>query len=183
LSSAVTPWRNTTVTPEGLACHYHIEGLLVTDAEQKAVYSGLAIDLALWIARHNGQIDTLEPAVDALARMANSTLDQQELASLGAVIARISDAVSSIIRQDPDKANPGRPWRILLLNHAIVATRSHDTDTMEMAFEVLTAHLPEDAGKFFSEGMQQMDALNYPPHVRKVMEKYHNDWSRNRSLH
>ena len=54
---------------------------------------------------------------------------------------------------------------------------------MEEAFAVLTRHLPEDAARFFTEGMEQMDALNYPPHVRKVMEKYHRQWTRNRSLH
>ena len=31
---------------------------------------------------------------------------------------------------------------------------------------------PEDAGQFFTEGMQQMDALNYPEYVRAVMAKY-----------
>ena len=47
----------------------------------------------------------------------------------------------------------------------------------------LPSKLPEDATRFFSEGMQQMDALDYPPHVRKVMEKYHHEWPVNRSLH
>jgi len=154
-----------------------------TDAEQKTAYSNLAIDLALWIARHNGQIDTLEPVVDALAQLANSAHNPQELTTLGKVIERISDAISSIIRQDLDKSNPGRPWRILLLNRAIIATRSHDPDTMGKAFEVLTNNLPEEAAQFFNEGMQQMDALNYPQHVREVMEKHHSDWSRKHSLH
>jgi hypothetical protein len=54
---------------------------------------------------------------------------------------------------------------------------------MEQAFAVLTEKLPEDAPRFFTEGMQQMDALNYPAHVRKVMEKYHRQWTRNRALH
>jgi hypothetical protein len=54
---------------------------------------------------------------------------------------------------------------------------------MEEAFAVLTRHLPEDAARFFTEGMQQMDALNYPSHVREVMEKYHRQWTLNRSLH
>jgi hypothetical protein len=31
---------------------------------------------------------------------------------------------------------------------------------------------PEDAGQFFTEGMQQMDALNYHKYVRAVMAKY-----------
>jgi hypothetical protein len=32
---------------------------------------------------------------------------------------------------------------------------------------------PEDAEQFFTEGMQQMDALNYREHARAVMAKYH----------
>jgi hypothetical protein len=48
---------------------------------------------------------------------------------------------------------------------------------------VLTSKLPEDATRFFSEGMGQMDALDYPPHVRAVMEKYHREWPVNRALH
>ena len=87
------------------------------------------------------------------------------------------------IRQDLEKMNLGRPWRVLLLNNSIVATRSHDTDLMEAAFAILTSQLPEDATRFFSEGMEQMEALDYPPHVRQVMEKYHREWPVNRSLH
>jgi hypothetical protein len=72
---------------------------------------------------------------------------------------------------------------VLLLNRGIVATRSHNTRAMEEAFAVLTQHLPEGAARFFTEGMEQMDALNYPAHVREVMEKYHRQWTLNRSLH
>jgi hypothetical protein len=72
---------------------------------------------------------------------------------------------------------------VLLLNQSIIATRSHNPELMEQAFATLTGKLPEDAARFFSEGMQQMDALNYPEHVRKVMEKYHRQWTVNRALH
>ena len=54
---------------------------------------------------------------------------------------------------------------------------------METAFALLTRNLPEDASHFFSQGMQQMDALDYPSDVRKIMEKYHSDWPVNRPLH
>jgi hypothetical protein len=54
---------------------------------------------------------------------------------------------------------------------------------MDQAFSVLTHYLPEDAARFFTEGMQQMEALDYPSHVRRVMEKYHRQWTVNRSLH
>ncbi len=139
--------------------------------------------MALWVARHDGQIDTLEPVVDALALLANTIRTPQTLETLSAEIGRIVAAVAPVISRDLEKINPGRPWRVLLLNYSIVATRSHNTAMMEQAFAVLTRHLPEDAGRFFSEGMQQMDALDYPEPVRKVMAKYHRQWSMDRSLH
>ncbi|MGB5259375.1 MAG: hypothetical protein WBO34_02500 [Gammaproteobacteria bacterium] len=145
--------------------------------------AALTVNLALWIATHGGVIDTLEAVVDALALFANTTLDTPALTGLYSIIGTIINAVSPIISQDLEKINPGRPWRVLLLNQSIVATRSHDTELMEEAFAMLTARLPEDAGRFFSEGMQQMDALDYPAHVRKVMARYHRQWNVDRSLH
>jgi hypothetical protein len=145
--------------------------------------AGLAANFALWIARHGGQIDTLEPVADALALLANRLTDPRDLEALNAIMAEISNAVSPVIREDLERINPGRPWRVLLLNRSIVATRSHNTAVMEEAFAFLTHYLPEDAARFFTEGMQQMDALDYPAQVRKVMEKYHRLWTLNRSLH
>jgi hypothetical protein len=152
-------------------------------AGQQQQLATLAINLAFWIARHNGQIETLEPVVDALAQLANSTQEPQLLEQLSAIIEQIIGAVSALISQDLEKMNPGRPWRVLLLNHGIVATRSHNTGLMESAFNLLASKLPEDATRFFNEGMQQMEALDYPPRVRKVMEKYHREWPVDRSLH
>lgn len=143
----------------------------------------LAVELALWIAGHGGQLDTLEPVVDGLAMIANSSRDPADLEALSQVMGRITQAVAPVIREDIEKINPGRPWRILLLNRSIVATRSHNTRVMEEAFAELTRHLPEDAARFFTEGMEQMDALNYPAHVREVMQKYHRQWTLDRALH
>jgi hypothetical protein len=156
---------------------------LAGSGKQRAATAALAVEFALWIADHGGRIDTLEPVVDGLAMIANSSMDPAELESLGRVMGRITDAVAPLIREDLEKINPGRPWRVLLLNRSIVATRSHNTRVMEEAFAMLTRHLPEDAARFFTEGMEQMDALDYPPQVRKVMEKYHRQWTLNRSLH
>lgn len=150
---------------------------------QQQSLTSLAVNTALWIAHHGGQLATLEPVANALALMANSSHEPQELGQLSGVINEIIAAVASPIRQDLEKMNLGRPWRVLLLNNSIVATRSHDTDLMEAAFAILTSQLPEDATRFFSEGMEQMEALDYPPHVRQVMEKYHREWPVNRSLH
>ena len=141
------------------------------------------IAMASWIARHGGQLLNLEPVVDALARSANRTQDPGELLALYQTMGEIIDAVAPVIRQDLEKTNPGRPWRILHLNRAIVATRTHQTDVMDEAFRQLTEHLPEDAADFFLQGMEQMGLLNYPPHVREVMDRYYRKWSVNRSLH
>ncbi|MDH3979793.1 MAG: hypothetical protein OEU91_04690 [Gammaproteobacteria bacterium] len=149
----------------------------------KMEQAALIIDIALWVAQRGGLIDTLEPVVDALARYANTIRDPDKLEALSGVIGQIIAAVSPVISQDLEKINPGRPWRVLLLNQSIIATRSHNTALMEQAFAQLTSKLPEDARQFFTEGIQQMDALDYPESVRKVMEKYHRQWSMDRSLH
>jgi hypothetical protein len=153
------------------------------DDDTRATAAVLAVELALWIAGHGGQLDTLEPVVDGLAMIANSSREPADLEALSLVMGRITEAVAPVIREDIEKINPGRPWRILLLNRSIVATRSHNTRVMEEAFAELTRHLPEDAARFFTEGMQQMDALNYPAHVREVMQKYHRQWTLDRALH
>jgi hypothetical protein len=151
--------------------------------QHRSEISGLVVNLALWIARRGGLIDTLEPVVDALALHANTIREPRLLESLSEVFREIVAAVSPVIRQDLERFNPGRPWRVLLLNQSIVATRSHNTTLMEQAFASLTSHLPDDAPQFFTEGMQQMEALDYPQHVRKVMQKYYRQWTMNRSLH
>jgi hypothetical protein len=164
---------------ENLATHVEQAGL----TEDRPLLTQQVINFAVWVASLGGQIDTLEPVVDALAMVANNTSDAGELESLSGIMDKIAAAVSPVIREDLEKINPGRPWRVLLLNNGIVATRSNNPDIMEAAFAVLTRYLPEDAARFFTEGMEQMETLNYPPQVRKVMEKYHRQWTVNRSLH
>lgn len=149
----------------------------VFDALQAA-----CLNMALWIAARGGEIFTLEPVVDALARSANNS-QGSGLLELYQQIDRIMAATASTIKQDMEKTNPGRPWRILLLNRAIVATRTHQPDTMEEAFQSLEKYLPEDAAQFFAQGMEQMDLLNYPASVRKIMDRYYRKWSLDRSLH
>ena len=135
------------------------------------------------MGRTPGRSDALDEIMPRSGMGANKTSEAAELESLSGIMGEIAAAVSPVIREDLEKINPGRPWRVLLLNNGIVATRSHNPDTMEAAFAVLTSHLPEDAARFFTEGMEQMEALDYPPQVRQVMEKYHRQWAVNRSLH
>ena len=138
--------------------------LALTDTRQ--ALDEVIVTLGVWAAH------TLEPIVEALSKVSNSTTDPAFLAELSQVYREIAEAVAPTLKQDIDKSNPGRPWRILNLNYAIVATRSHQAEIMEQAFEQLLIRLPEDAAGFFAEGMQQMDIIGYPDHVRRVMEKY-----------
>ena len=143
----------------------------------RAELQSLAAGLGLRVVRWRGQLETLEPIVDGLAPVANRTHDPQSLEALARVILEVMDGVAPHIRHDLEAFNPGRPWRVLNLNLGIVATRPHNTEIMERAFAELTGNLPDDAPQFFREGMRQMQALDYPKHVRQVMQKYFQRWS------
>lgn len=147
-------------------------------SEQRQALEALTLPVADWVVRHGGELRALEAIVDRLAYLANHTKDPARLESLCQFMTRIVNAASALIRQDLEKSNSGRPWRVLQLNRAIVATRTHKPALMERVFDELTLALPEDAPRFFAEGMQQMDALNYPPHVRAVMSRYFDHWTR-----
>lgn len=155
--------------------------LKLTDVFERL--QAFTIAMAVWVANHNGQLLTLEPVVDALARAANSTSDSGDLLTLYKAMTQIVAATSPMISRDIETVNPGRPWRLLNLNRAIVATRTHQPEIMEEAFKALTEQLPDDAPGFFSQGMEQMELLNYPPQVREVMDRYYKKWNVNRSLH
>lgn len=143
----------------------------------------LTLPMALWIARHQGELHTLEPVVNALARLANTLREPSLLAQLYQMAAELHRAVDDRVRQDLEKSNPGRPWRLLLMNQAIIATRSHQPGLIDEAYKILADALPEEAPRFFEEGMQQMEALNYPREVRQVVKKYYDLWSVPRTLH
>lgn len=142
-----------------------------------------AYPLALWLARHGAELRNLEPVVDGVAHLANTTSDALVLEDLCAAMGEIIEAVSPTLKHDLENSDPNRPWRVLNLNRGIVATRTHSPAVMEAAFRVLIANLPDDASEFFREGMLQMDAQDYPEIVRRVMEKYYRQWSMTKTLH
>lgn len=141
--------------------------------EAQRVFTGLSIPMALWCARQRIPLKELDPVVHAVSKLANSTQDTQLLGQVSDAVEVIIDAVTPEIKRDLDKSDPGRPWRVLNLNHGIVATRTHDPKRMEAVFEQLMYRLPEDVGEFFRDGMEQMERIGYPDHVRNVMEKYY----------
>lgn len=153
------------------------------DTELQRETGSLAISVAIWVCDHGGEITALEPVVDTLAWLANYTKDQNELAMLSDIIGKIIDACSLSLRSDLESMNPGRPWRVINMNYGIVATRSHNPEIMEAAFQTLIKNLPRDAPNFFTEGMSEMERLGYPDHVRKVMERYYEQWNEPHVIH
>ena len=142
----------------------------------------IMISLTDWVIRHDGQLQTLEPIVDTLAELSNQSQSADELTVLSNFMGRVINACNEVIKNDLERANPGRPWRILHLNYGITATRTHDVNLMREIFDRLVATLPEDAARFFTEGMQEMKRLNYPQHVRAVMREYFEHWTQ-RTVH
>lgn len=150
--------------------------------ELKVTMDELSIPIALWTARNIGNLTELNGVVNALSKIANQTQDPEFLAELSGIMDEIANATAPEVKEDKDKDDAERPWRILNLNHGIVATRSHDPQIMESVFEQILLRLPDDAPGFFREGLEQMDAVGYPTHVRHVMEKYY-EMTNNPTLH
>ncbi len=135
---------------------------------------GLVLTLALLIARHEGELKTMEPVVHQLALLANQLKKPAELTQLYRIIDEVLDAMSPTFAEsyevEPDPANP---WRLLLLNRAIVATRTHNTKLMEPAFDAIVELLPGDCEPFFEEAMEQMELIDYPAEVRELVKGYY----------
>lgn len=152
-----------------------------SDLDLKDVYQELErfmVALVFWVIDQEAEILSLEPVINAVANLANRLDKPEDLAELVASMHDLVLAVSDENKVESDTGKTAWPWRILLINRAIVATRSHDTQHMEQAFDELVHYLPEEAATFFTEGMQQMEVLKYPPHVGEFMQRYFDRFTR-----
>ncbi len=134
----------------------------------------ISLVITRWTISYNGTINYLEPVVNAIAQLANLMHEKEALLALADLIADIVDHCSLDLKKDQADSEELRPWHLLHVNRGIVATRTHDLDTMKQAFDEFLIYLPQEAPGFFAEGMKEMEALDYPPHVRRVMEFYFN---------
>ncbi len=141
----------------------------------------LCLPMGAWIARHGAEIRQLAPVVNALAWHANQTTSPEDMQQLYGLATEIMEAVSPHVMEAGDGGL--HPWRLLVINRAIVATRTLQPALMEPAFNAVVEYLPDDAPRFFEEGMQQMDRVGYPEPVREVMGRYHALFTQARTLH
>jgi hypothetical protein len=142
----------------------------------------LCLPLAAWIASQGGEIQHLAPVVNALAWQANNTRQAPQMAALYRLADQVFEAVSPNLAEHASD-DPMHPWRLLIINRAIVATRTLQPEMMEPAFNSVVELLPEDAPRFFEEGMRQLDIVGYPEQVRTLMSRYHARFDRTRTLH
>lgn len=141
----------------------------------------LCLPLGVWIARQDAEIRQLAPVVNALAWYANQTQSPEDMRELYGLASEIMDAVSPAIIEGA--GGPLHPWRLLVINRAIIATRTLTPELMEPAFTSVVEQMPDDAARFFEEGMQQMDRVGYPQPVREVMGRFHALFNDARTLH
>lgn len=143
----------------------------------------ITLPLALWIVRHKGELRTLEPVINSLARLANRFREPSQLHQLYDLSVELIEALEPLMEKQRELAEKAQPWSILLMNQAIIATRSYQPELIDEAYQTLCRLLPDQAPEFFREGMEQIDALDYPQNVREIVEKYYNLWSQPRILH
>ena len=136
-----------------------------------------------WIVRQGGTIQALDLAVNSLAYIANRVQDPDTLGWLSDEIGHVIEAVPDSLRDTATSNLESAPWQVLNLNRSIIATRSHDTDRMQEAFDRLIALLPDDACNFFKQGMEQMDIVGYPDPVRQIMLQYYTRSCEPQQLH
>lgn len=151
--------------------------------EQGQGLENLCLPIAVWGARHGGEIRQLRPIVNALSYFANHSDETEFMAQLYDLANEVFDAISPRVMEEATESNPDSPWRLLILNRAIIATRSLRPALMEPAFDSVVEWLPEDARGFFAEGMEQMDSLEYPQPVRDLLGRYYQLLSAPRTLH
>lgn len=132
----------------------------------------LAVSTAMWIVRKEGEIRDLDLVVNAIATFANQTKYLYHLEELYEISLLILMATDKQIKADHDKINTQRPWRLLCLNHAIIATRSGNRKLVKPAFDRLIQYLPNDAEAFFARGMKEIKTGHYPFSVRNIIIAY-----------
>ncbi len=135
---------------------------------------------AEWILRHRGELRTLDPLIGAFAHAIHNTRQPSVLEQFARLMGRVAEASAHLIKQDLDKTDPNRPWRLLHLYRGIAAMRSHNPRLMEEIFDEFVRRLPEDAPGFFAESMQQVATQSFPEPVCAVIGRYFERWTRPR---
>jgi hypothetical protein len=143
----------------------------------------MILALACCAVRGGGELSHLQPVVDAAAELASREREPARIRLLHQMTDDIVRGLAARFSGAEPSSERFQVWRVLLINRAIVATRTLEPELMVPAFDALVEELPADAPAFFREGMRQVDALGYPPAVREVMRRYHDARGAGERLH
>jgi hypothetical protein len=138
-------------TDEALRCATELDGWLDRFElnHLRAPLFTVMLGIGLWAMRHELQLATPEPIVNALAFRANEANTKQDTAATYALMQGFIVHLAPQLKADLERSNPERPWRLLNLNFAITAIRTGDAALMRYAFDTLNTHLPDERAGFY----------------------------------
>lgn len=139
------------------------------------MFNYVALAFTYWVARNGGSVGHLDIFVNALAMVANVVHDKISLESLYEATTFVVFSTKDELKSGPEVFSPDNPWRVLIMNYGIIATRTHTPELMESAYKTLLRYFPDEAPDFFRKAMSEMDRLNYPDYVRAVVERFYAD--------
>jgi len=174
------------LTELGDRCIQQLESVALSvkaeDPDKSREIECLSFPLALWVTQHGGELKTLTPIVNAIAYDSNQSHKTEALERLYHMVNHVLEGICPHSLQSAYSENQ-KAWRVLLLNHGIIATRTHNATLIESAYQNLVEKIPEDAPQFFEQGMAQMVKINYPDHVKSIVQKYYTQWHQAKILH
>lgn len=138
----------------------------------------IALGIGFWAMRHEWQILSAEPIVNALAERANAASSRQEVAAVYGMMQGFIGMLQPALGADLERSNLLRPWRLLNLNFAISGIRCGDEMLMRFAFEKLTENLPDDRAGFYAGALQLAEHAGLPEAVQAVMRGEHLKWTK-----
>lgn len=146
-------------------------------AENEYLCQVLTLSVGRWMAIHNTPLREIGLIVNAIASFANQTKCLRELENLYENSLYILSATDDFIKADLNKSDKLRPWRLLNLNHCIIATRTNNPEIIKSAYAQLVKNLPEEAPEFFQMACERAQSRQHPPHIRHLVEQYRSMYS------
>ncbi len=143
----------------------------------------LCLPFGLLMMHKGARLLTPEPVVNAIADLANTQTDPLVLQDLFAKVTEIMAGFDEDLRGSDTLDGYSTPWKILLLNRAIIATRSHRQDLIDQAYADIVRYLPRQAKAFFEESAEQMRKVDYPQEVKDSVMLWHQRYVEKPYLH
>jgi len=137
----------------------------------------VSLEVAQWCLRHRGQLRQIGPVVAALANRANLAGSLDACLALSDAYEAVIANVAARLQADRTSTDPQRPWRQLLVNAAIVSTRSRDLRRMERAYRRLETHLPSECPSFFRQAAHQVAGIGFTQEARALVQSRNTKWT------